>query len=172
MQERRRRKKKFHAFNKKNSFILLRYAHSLIHFTQLLCYTFYDYILFIIIFICPSFLLSFFYKFVLFFAKFVIVNILCNFFVFDLFSFIFFELLLSFFYRESEREKIQSERENNEDHTALLVLRCTNQGYGPMILVNASDNEDHFSYFQHHIVKQFIIFVDGSVAKCIPQGQR
>ena len=40
MQERRRRRK-IHGFNKKNSFTLLRYAHSLLHFTQLLWYTFY-----------------------------------------------------------------------------------------------------------------------------------
>ena len=62
-----KKKKKFHAFNKKNSFILLRYAHSFLHFTQLLCYNCYDYILFIIIFIHLSFFLSFLCKFVLLF---------------------------------------------------------------------------------------------------------
>ena len=34
---RKKRRRKFHAFNKKNSFILLRYAHSLLYFTKLLC---------------------------------------------------------------------------------------------------------------------------------------
>jgi len=79
MQERRRRK--FHAFNKKNSSILLRYAHSLLHFTQLFCYTFYDYILFIMIIIRLSFLLSFLCKFVLFISNFffhIFVSIICK----------------------------------------------------------------------------------------------
>ena len=110
MQEKRRRK--FHAFNKNNSFILLRYAYSLLHFTQLLCCTFYDYILYIIyhyiylslisllisLQICYSFLWKFvlLYLYALFFLYFSFslgvfscqyyagthMSILCNFFVF------------------------------------------------------------------------------------------
>jgi len=78
MQKKRRRK--FHAFNKKHSFILLRYAHYLLHFTQLFCYTFYDYILFIIIFIRLSFLFSFLSKFVLLFFANLFFHIFVHFF--------------------------------------------------------------------------------------------
>jgi len=73
------RRRKFHAFNKKKSFILLRHAHFLLYFTQLLCYTFYNYMLFIIIFIRLS-LLSFLCKFILFFRKFVLLYLRALFF--------------------------------------------------------------------------------------------
>jgi len=40
-----------------------------------------------------------------------------------------------------------------------------------MIIANASDNEDHFGYFRHHIVEEFNIFFDLIVANPTPQGQ-
>jgi len=138
----KRRRIKFHVFNKKNFFILLRYAHSLLHFTQLLCYTFYDYILFVIIFIHLSFLISFLYKFILlFFADFFFsslfhspgmfscqyyastdLNILCNFFVFDLLSFILFEPLLTFFFRGSRERKSRAREKTMKITRGCLCL--------------------------------------------------
>ena len=79
MMQVRRRRRKLHAFNKKNSFNLLRYAHYLLHFTKLLCYTFYV-ICYLSLYFCLSFLLFFLCKFIVFFTKFVLSFVRAHFF--------------------------------------------------------------------------------------------
>ncbi|XAR50745.1 hypothetical protein NMG60_11005160 [Bertholletia excelsa] len=56
--------------------------------------------------------------------------------------------------------------------TALLVLKCNQDGSSePVILANASD-VSHFGYFQRSSAKEFIVFVCRTVAKRTPPGQR
>ena len=103
----------------------------------------------------------------------VFVSILCEYTRFCV-IFCFLSILFHSFWTFNEfflhRESLERERKN-EDHTMLLVLRCIGEGYDLMILANAFDNEDHFDYFQHHIIKEFTIFFDLTIANRIPQGQ-
>lgn len=55
--------------------------------------------------------------------------------------------------------------------TALLVLKCNQEGSDPVILANASD-VSRFGFFQRSSVKEFIVFVGRTVAKRTPPGQR
>ncbi|CAL5402101.1 unnamed protein product [Camellia sinensis] len=54
--------------------------------------------------------------------------------------------------------------------TALLVLKCNPDGSDPTILANASD-VTRFGYFQRPSVREFIVFVGGTVGKRTPPGQ-
>jgi len=163
--------------------------HSLLHFTQLLCYTFYDYILFINyiysslifpLFLCKFVFLFFANLFFLIFVHFFFLsfsfsldvfscqyytsthlNILCNILFFFIYSLSFsFELLLNFF---SSNKGVRERKSRAREKTMKITCRCwcldaqvNGEDYDPMILTNAPDNEDHFGYSQHHIVKEFI----------------
>ena len=164
MQEKRRRK--YQAFNKTNSFILLRYAHSLLHYATSLLHFFWLYIIYHYIY-SPlishlffsvnlyffssqilylvslwTFLLSFSFSLGVFSCTYYAsthLNILCNF------------LFLIY---------------------CVLVLRCTGEGYDPMILVNASEYKDHFFYSQHHFALRSSIRSASTSHKQNSQGSR
>ncbi|XP_062152125.1 VAMP-like protein YKT61 [Alnus glutinosa] len=55
--------------------------------------------------------------------------------------------------------------------TALAVLKCSPEGLDPVILAQALD-VSHFEYFQRSSVKEFIVFIPGTIARRTPPSQR